>query len=78
MQYRGLSTEKKAESSMSWSVGIRQRMARMLDESTTRVCFSVTSYEKCVTYGAAGPNELEGIATRIFSEANKRVNARMP
>lgn len=53
-------------------------LLRMQDEASTKVCFSVTSYEKCVTYGAVSPYELEGIATRIFSEANKRVNARMP
>lgn len=45
---------------------------RMSDSGSTNICFAVTGYEKCVTYGpnAHGPLELENIAKRIFSDAD--------
>lgn len=51
-------------------------MLRMLDESSTSVCFVIVDYEKCVRYSVQGPAELEHIVTRIFSEASKRVNVK--
>ncbi|MHB1083662.1 MAG: hypothetical protein ACYCZA_02315 [Thiobacillus sp.] len=53
-------------------------MLRMLDESSTSVCFSVAAYKRCVTYGTEGPGELENIAARIFTEADKLAGARQP
>lgn len=44
---------------------------RMLDAETTIVCFAVSTYEKCVTYGNDGPRELEDIAKRVFAEADR-------
>lgn len=45
---------------------------RMPDSGSTNICFAVTGYEKCVTYGSGtrGPLELENIAKRIFSDAD--------
>lgn len=51
---------------------------RMSDESSTSVCFSVASYEKCVTYSTTVPDGLESIASRIFAESEKRVGAGQP
>lgn len=46
---------------------------RMSDSGSTNICFAVTGYEKCVTYGpnTHGPLELENIAKRIFSDADR-------
>lgn len=53
-------------------------LLRMSDESSTRVCVSVAAYEKCITYSTHGPTELENIAARISSEAEKFANVRRP
>lgn len=44
---------------------------RMVDATTTTLCFAVTDYEKCVSYRDECP--LEEIAKRIFSEADQLV-----
>lgn len=44
---------------------------RMPDSGSTSICFAVTGYEKCVTYSSDGPLELETIAKRIFSDADR-------
>jgi hypothetical protein len=51
---------------------------RMSDSGSTNICFSVTGYKKCVTYGpgTSGPLELENIAKRIFSDADTRGSER--
>jgi hypothetical protein len=45
---------------------------RMMDAGSTRICFAVTGYEKCVTYGRDGPNDLENIVNRVFDDLEKR------
>ena len=42
----------------------------LLDAGGTWICFTVASYEKCVSHGDDGPSELEDIARQIFSEAD--------
>ena len=50
---------------------------RMPDTSSTSICITITAtYEKCVSYSAEVPYELENITTRIFSEANRLVNVK--
>lgn len=44
-------------------------MLRMVDEPSTTVCVSATSFEKCVSYGAHAPDTLENIVARVFSDA---------
>ena len=44
---------------------------RMMDAASTRVCFAVTGYEKCVTYGRDRPNDLENIVNRVFDDVEK-------
>lgn len=51
---------------------------RLSDESSTSVCIAVAAYEKCVTYGSEAPYELEHLAKRIFSEADRLVNVEQP
>jgi hypothetical protein len=50
---------------------------RMLDVASTRICFSVTGYEKCVTYGRDGPHDLENIVNCVFDDVEKRVEKRL-
>jgi hypothetical protein len=57
---------------------IRTSQSRVLDASSTRVCFSVPTYEKCVTYGSEGHHDLEDITARVFAEAEKLVNTSQP
>jgi len=45
---------------------------RMMDAGSTRICFAVAGYEKCVTYGRDGPNDLENIVNRVFDDLEKR------
>lgn len=47
-------------------------VVRMMDAGGTRICFTVTGYEKCVTYGRNGPNDLENIVNRVFDDMEKR------
>ncbi len=50
---------------------------RMPDASSTSVCVTLTAtYEKCVSYGAEGPYELENITARIFAEADRLANVK--
>lgn len=49
---------------------VRTAALRMPDSGSTSICFAVTGYEKCVTYGRDGPLELEIIAKQIFSDAD--------
>ncbi len=51
---------------------------RMSDRSSTRVCFALPSYEKCVTYSGDSPRELADIAQRVFSEADGLAQAGPP
>ncbi|MDQ3186815.1 MAG: hypothetical protein M3Q16_10265 [Pseudomonadota bacterium] len=46
---------------------------RMPDSKSTSICFAVTGYEKCVTYGLPswGPLELENIVQQVFSDAGR-------
>lgn len=44
---------------------------RMPDSGSTSICFAVTGYEKCVSYSREGSLELENIARRIFSDADR-------
>lgn len=46
---------------------------RMSDASSTRVCFAVAGYEKCVSYGADGPRELEEIVLHVLADAERLV-----
>ena len=46
---------------------------RMMDAESTRICFAVTGYEKCVTYGRDGPHDLENIVNRVFDDIEKQV-----
>ncbi|SEA37660.1 hypothetical protein [Nitrosospira multiformis] len=46
---------------------------RMIDTASTRICFAVTAYEKCVTYGRDGPHDLENIVNRVFDDIEKQV-----
>lgn len=46
---------------------------RMMDTGSTRICFAVTGYEKCVTYGRDGPHDLENIVNRVFDDIEKQV-----
>jgi hypothetical protein len=45
---------------------------RMMDAGSTRICFAVTGYEKCVMYGRDGPNDLENIVNGVFDDLEKR------
>lgn len=45
---------------------------RMMDAGSTRICFAVTGYEKCVTYGRDGPYDLENIVNGVFDDLEKR------
>ena len=46
---------------------------RMTDAGSTSVCFAVSEYEKCVTYGRDGPRELENIVNRVFDDVAKQL-----
>ncbi|SEN21683.1 hypothetical protein SAMN05216404_103118 [Nitrosospira multiformis] len=46
---------------------------RMMDTGSTRICFAVTGYEKCITYGRDGPHDLENIVNRVFDDIEKQV-----
>jgi hypothetical protein len=43
----------------------------MADIASTRICFAVDKYEKCITFSDQSPCELKDIATQIFSEAGR-------
>ncbi len=49
---------------------------RMPDSASTSICFAVSGYEKCVSYGRSGPLELEDIAKQIFSDAGRLASER--
>ncbi len=51
---------------------------RMADAASTRVCFAVATYEKCVTYAGETPRELDDIVRRVFSDADRLVKANQP
>lgn len=48
---------------------------RMVDASSTTVCFNLPDYEKCVTYGSDGPSELQALTKHLFVEAKLLANA---
>ncbi|HKX53415.1 MAG TPA: hypothetical protein VJM47_06395 [Nitrosospira sp.] len=50
---------------------------RMMDAASTRICFAVTGYEKCVTFGRDGPHDLENIVNRVFDDVEKRVEKQL-
>ena len=52
---------------------ISTSVLRMMDAGSTRICFAVTGYEKCVTYGRDGPYDLENIVNRVFDDIEKQV-----
>ena len=47
---------------------------RMSDASSTRVCFAVAAYEKCVSYGADGPRELEALVQHVVADTERLVS----
>lgn len=47
---------------------------RMSDASSTRICFTVAAYEKCVSYGADGPRELEELVQRVAADVERLVS----
>lgn len=47
------------------------QVLKMSDVSSTRICFAVPGYEKCVTWAADAPAELEKLAQRLFAEAER-------
>ncbi|WP_090369411.1 hypothetical protein [Nitrosospira sp. Nl5] len=49
---------------------------RMPDSASTSICFAVSGYEKCVTYGRNSPLGLEGIAKQVFSDAGRLASDR--
>jgi hypothetical protein len=48
---------------------------KMTDAPSTSVCFSLPVYEKCVTYGSNGPQELESVVRRLWDEADQWAKA---
>ncbi len=48
---------------------IGTQIRRMIDAPNTRICLTVSTYEKCVSYDADGPHELRSIEQRVFDEA---------
>ena len=50
---------------------VQTTLLRMVDAASTRVCFAVKGYEKCVTFGAEGPARLEQLVERSFTEADR-------
>lgn len=44
---------------------------KMSDVGSTRVCFSVGSYEKCVSYVGDGPAELNDIVRTVVAQAER-------
>lgn len=57
---------------------IGTQFLKMTDASSTSVCFSLPTYEKCVTYAANGPRELETMAQRLLDDADQRVKLKPP
>ncbi|MDO7083607.1 hypothetical protein WNY51_15135 [Pseudocolwellia sp. AS88] len=47
---------------------------RMVDASSTTICFNIPSFEKCVTYSSDGPTELQELTKYLFSEAEQLAN----
>lgn len=47
---------------------------RMSDASSTRVCFTVAAYEKCISYGADGPRELEDLVQHVAADVERLVS----
>lgn len=41
----------------------------MQDQASTNVCFSISTYKKCVAYGVNKPEKLDKIVTRILTTA---------
>lgn len=58
------------------SIGTGAR--KMSDAPSTSICFSVAGYEKCVTYAAEAPPELEALAKHIVAEADRLVKLAQP
>ncbi len=50
---------------------IGTQASHMSDAGSTKFCFTLPGYEKCVSYGADGPRELEDLVRRLFAEADK-------
>jgi hypothetical protein len=44
---------------------------RLSDAESTRVCFAVANYKKCVTYSHKGPLELENLVKQLFADVDK-------
>lgn len=57
---------------------IGTQIRRMIDAPNTSICFTVTTYEKCVTYDADGPYELRSIEQRVFDEAERLSKSNVP
>lgn len=51
---------------------------RMQDTLSTSLCLTVAGYEKCIIFGNHGPRELEELANRIYSEAERSVTQNPP
>lgn len=47
--------------------------SKMHDALTTKVCFSLSQFTKCVAYEAGPPLELDGLVQRLGAEARQRV-----
>ena len=58
------------------SIGTQIR--RMMDAPSSSICFTVSTYEKCVSYGADGPHELRSIEQHLFSEAEYLTKSGVP
>ncbi|HNP26864.1 MAG TPA: hypothetical protein PKM20_08990, partial [Nitrosomonas sp.] len=52
---------------------ISTQIRRMIDAPNTSICFTVVTYEKCVSYDADGPYELRSIEQRVFDEAERLI-----
>ena len=82
--YRIRFFEMSADYSVGYSVFLKDdgsigtQALKMSDAPNTRVCFSVPAYEKCVTYGAHGPRELEDVVQKLLTEANGLVSLPPP
>ncbi|WP_426359147.1 hypothetical protein ACPUVO_02565 [Pseudocolwellia sp. HL-MZ19] len=46
-------------------------LLHMADTSSTTVCFELSTYKKCVTYGLDAPEKLKAFSNNIFSEAEQ-------
>ena len=79
--YRIRFFELPADYSVSRSVVLKDdgtigtQFLKMTDAPSTSVCFSLPVYEKCITYGSNGPQELEAIVRRLWDEADQWAKA---